>query len=263
MSSDYTLAYGTHANPEDGRCAMEWVSHLAGEPHSDQPKCVSPVLRAICIALNDSLEDEPRQRLRPYLARTIGTADDGLDEARSWMAIDWLIRTYTPAWLIPAGLLAPAARLGSLPPVLDEVSLRNAVAPLDRARSEARATRAAEHSAPWAAARMAARETAWTSAGAAAWAAARLAMADIAADRARACARAAAADAAVVAASDALRGRRLTGGRAAVKDAARAALAPTMMEMRASVMALLERMLPTEAVELPVVPLPAVFTTSV
>ena len=40
MSSDYTLAYGTHANPEDGRCAMEWVSHLAGEPHSDQPRCV-------------------------------------------------------------------------------------------------------------------------------------------------------------------------------------------------------------------------------
>ena len=122
MSSDYTLAYGTHANPEDGRCAMEWVSHLAGEPHSDQPKCVSPVLRAICIALNDSLEDEPRQRLRPYLARTIGTANDGLDEARSWMAIDWLVRTYTPAWLIPAGLLAPAARLSNLPPVLDEVS---------------------------------------------------------------------------------------------------------------------------------------------
>ena len=74
MNTDYTLAYGTHANPEDGRCAMEWVSHLAGEPHSDQPKCVSPVLRAICIALNDALDDEPRQRLRPYLARTIGTA---------------------------------------------------------------------------------------------------------------------------------------------------------------------------------------------
>jgi hypothetical protein len=85
----------------------------------------------------------------------------------------------------------------------------------------------------------------------------------MAADRARACARAAAADAAVVAASDALRGRRLTGGRAAVKDAARAALAPTMMEMRASVMALLGRMLPTEPVELPVVPVPAAFTTSV
>ena len=78
MSSDYRLGYGTHATPEDGRCAMEWVSYLAGEPHSDHPACVSPVLRAFCMTLNDSLEDTPRQRLRPYLARTIGTSDDGL-----------------------------------------------------------------------------------------------------------------------------------------------------------------------------------------
>ncbi|HUE25944.1 MAG TPA: hypothetical protein VMP89_04150 [Solirubrobacteraceae bacterium] len=46
MGTDYTLAYGTHATPDDGRCAMEWVSYLAGEPHSDHPACVSPVLRA-------------------------------------------------------------------------------------------------------------------------------------------------------------------------------------------------------------------------
>ena len=37
MSIDYTLAYGTHATPEEGRCAMEWVSYLAGGPHSDNP----------------------------------------------------------------------------------------------------------------------------------------------------------------------------------------------------------------------------------
>ena len=99
MSADYTLDYGTHRSPEDGRCAMEWVSHLAGEPHSDQPTCVSPVVRAFCIALNDGLETVPRQRLRPYLTRTIGTAGDGLDEQRAWMAMDWLIRTYTATWL--------------------------------------------------------------------------------------------------------------------------------------------------------------------
>jgi hypothetical protein len=77
MSSDYTLSHGTHATAQDGRCAMEWVSHLAGEPHTDTPACVSPVLRAFCVALNDGLADGPRQRLRPYLARTIGTAGDG------------------------------------------------------------------------------------------------------------------------------------------------------------------------------------------
>ena len=65
MSTDYTLAYGTHATPEDGRCAMEWVSFLAGEPHSDDPACVSPVLRAYCTTLNDSLDGRPATASTP------------------------------------------------------------------------------------------------------------------------------------------------------------------------------------------------------
>jgi hypothetical protein len=141
MGTDYRLAYGTHATPEDGRCAMEWVSYLAGEPHSDEPACVSPVLRAFCTTLNDSLEDGPRQRLRPYLARTIGTADDGLDEARSWMAMDWLIRTYAPRWLAVAGLTGSAQRLATLPAVLDVSGLQTALAALGLARRDTRASR--------------------------------------------------------------------------------------------------------------------------
>ena len=94
MSTDYMLAYGTHATPDDGRCAMEWVSYLGGEPHSDQPACVSPVLRAFCTTLNDNLEDGPRQRLRPYLTRTIGTADDGWTRlGPGWPWIGWSART--------------------------------------------------------------------------------------------------------------------------------------------------------------------------
>jgi hypothetical protein len=250
MNTDYTLAYGTHANPEDGRCAMEWVSHIAGEPHSDQPKCVSPVLRAICIALNDSLEDGPRQRLRPYLTRTIGTADDGVDEARSWMAMDWLIRAYAPAWLRVGGLDAPAQELCSLAPVLDDHALKSALPLLERARRAAHDQRCAARSAPWAAARAAAREMAWGCAGAAAWAAARLAVGDIAGDRARAAARAAAADAAAVSARSALNGGPPPRGRAATKDAARVALTPTVEMLRESVLGLLDRMLPTEPVSL-------------
>ena len=145
MSSDYTLAYGTHATPQDGRCAMEWVSYLAGEPHSDEPVCVSPVLRALCVALNDGLADAPRQRLRPYLTRTIGTAADGLDPARAWMAMDWLIRAYTPAWLQLTELTelnAAARALAERAPVIDETSLHGALAPLDRARRTTRDARA-------------------------------------------------------------------------------------------------------------------------
>jgi len=254
MGTDYRLAYGTHATPEDGRCAMEWVSHLAGEPHSDEPRCVSQVLRAYCTSLNDSLDDGPRQLLRPYLARTIGTADDGLDEERSWIALDWLIRTYAPTWLGAAGLTKAAHELADLTPVTDAPSLRGALLALKAARRDARAAwfsslGAARAAAwiPWAAGRAAAREAAWSAAGAAAWTAARVAVGEIAGDRARAIAREIAGDAAAVIA----RAARMAAGRAAANDAARYALAPTLETLQRSAFTLLDRMLPTVSLDTP------------
>jgi hypothetical protein len=252
--SDYTLAYGTHASPQDGRCAMEWVSYLAGEPHSDQPACVSPVLRAMCIALNDGLDHEPRQRLRPYLTRTIGTANDGLDMTRGWMAMDWLTRVYTPAWLRLAGLSDRAEGLEAAAEVADAASLRRALDLLEEARREARAARARAFRTPlptgWAAALaagMTGREAAWACAGAAAWAAARIGIGDIAGDRARAAARAAAGDAAAIAVRHSRESARRTGAR----SAARAALEPTLEMLADSAIELLDRMLPTEQLPLP------------
>jgi hypothetical protein len=250
MSSDYVLAYGTHASPGDGRCAMEWVSYLAGEPHTDAPKCVSPVLRAMCIALNDGLESGARQRLRTYLARTIGTADDGCDEQRGWMAMDWLARAYTPAWLDLGGRHRFAAALVGLPAVTDGRSLRRALTALEAARRDVRAARAHAFgmSLPtsWAAT-VAGREAAWSCAGAAAWAAARLGVGDIAGDRARAAARATAG----VAAAIAIRRFPDQVVRAGVRGAARAVLGPTLDGLSDSALRLLDRMLPTELISLP------------
>ncbi|MBV8987972.1 MAG: hypothetical protein JO372_05350 [Solirubrobacterales bacterium] len=253
MSTDYRLAYGTHATPEDGRCAMEWVSYLAGEPHNDQPHCVSPVLRAFCVALNDGLEDEPRQRLRPYLARTIGTSADGMDVARAWMAMDWLIRTYTPTWLAAAGLADSAGQLRSLQPLTGAEDLLAALSALDYARRRAAAGVYGRAPGRWLgpgiAARSVAREKAWTTAAAAAWAAARLGIGEIAGDRARAIARTAAGDAA---ASIAREAAAAAAGRAAAKEAARAVLAPTVRILQDSVFELLNRLLPTEVLTVPV-----------
>jgi hypothetical protein len=76
MSSDYTFAHGTHATPDEGRCAMEWVSYLAGEPHSDEPVCVSPVLRAFCTTLNSQC------RRSPASAAALSDPDDGYRRRR-------------------------------------------------------------------------------------------------------------------------------------------------------------------------------------
>jgi hypothetical protein len=258
-TADYTLAHGTHAAPEEGRCAMEWVSHLAGEPHTDAPTCVSPVLRAVCVTLNDGLADGPRQRLRPYLARTIGTADDGLDPARAWAAMDWLLRTYTPVWLRLAGLPGEAAALAAGPPIRCGETLAAGVADLAHGRRAARRMRASAFRAgrdPLSA-RVAAiaggragREAAWTCAGAAAWAGARVALGDDAGDRARALIRTIAGDSAAVAVAR-VGGDDVCGMPSGARAVRRAALGPTLEVLADSALGLLEAMLVTEAITLP------------
>ena len=100
------LAAGAHHTRDDGLCLLEAVAWVAGEAHSDHPTCTSTVLAAFGRELNDQLPDGLRQQLVPLVPRLIGTRGDGLDETRGYLALDWLIRTYTPAWLDLAGLTA-------------------------------------------------------------------------------------------------------------------------------------------------------------
>jgi hypothetical protein len=138
MVDKYFLSKGSHDRAADGRCAMEWVSYLAGEPHTDRPVCVSPVLARFCIALNDRLDDEQRQKLRPYLARTIGTAGDGRDEERLRLCREWLIGTALPEWCEFAGWDDLAERLRSMP---DALVAENVARTLRDVRAEAWARR--------------------------------------------------------------------------------------------------------------------------
>jgi hypothetical protein len=136
---------------------MEWVAYIAGEEHSDHPVCVDPVLGAFGRSWNDALDDVTRQRLRPYLARMIGTAGDGRSLERSWMCFDWLVRVHTPAWLDLAGLDGHARALRSLAAITDAASC-------DAAMPTVRAARAAAGDAAGDAAWAAARAAAWDAA---------------------------------------------------------------------------------------------------
>lgn len=111
QADPYYLSAGSHPDPQDGRCAMEFASYLAGEPHTAAPRCVSPTLTSFCIMVNDRLPDAERQKLRPYLARTLGTLDDGLDGDRVRLCRDWLLRVRLPRLLELAGVGGEARRL--------------------------------------------------------------------------------------------------------------------------------------------------------
>jgi len=212
-----TLLKGAHDDAEAGMCLLEAVSYFAGEPFSDEPKCTSPVLGIFGRTLNDVLPDDERQALRNYIPSMIGTAGDGHDEARSYLALDWLIRTHMPAFLALHETTrehATAAR--ALAPIVDMPTAA-------RAGVVVRAARAAARTAAWTAARTAAWTAAGDAAGDAAW--------DAAGDAARDAAGTAALTAARTAAWD------------SAWDAARAFLAPTVTELQDSAVQLMGRMI--------------------
>lgn len=70
--SKFELRRGNHDRPEDGLCVLEAVAWFEGEPHSDHPRCVCPVLAHFCRAFNDRLGDR-RQDLVPYIPRLANT----------------------------------------------------------------------------------------------------------------------------------------------------------------------------------------------
>jgi len=164
-----TLTSGAHSSRADGVCIMEAAAWLAGEKHSDHPQCVSPVLAEFGRRLNDALADGQRQYLKPFLPRLLNTAGDGRDETRGYMALDWLIRTYTPAWLDLAGLTAEASALRDVRRVADLVAAQAAAPVMREARDKSAATWDAAGDAAWAVAW----DAAWDAAWAAAWSAAR------------------------------------------------------------------------------------------
>src|SRR4051794_3922101 len=76
MASHQTvrLSAGCHLGPEDGMCAVELASVLAGESFSDHPRAVSPAVAAVLRGYNDGLDAERRQDLKPLSTACVGSA---------------------------------------------------------------------------------------------------------------------------------------------------------------------------------------------
>jgi len=171
------LDEGGHSDFNNGVCAMEAAAYIVGEPWSDHPQCVCPVIATFMRLWNDALPDGKRtELLLPLIPATVGTR--GSDEPanrRATMANDWLVRVHTPAWLRLAGLTGHADTLANLPEITDFAKTPDLMPAIEAARKDADAARAAAGDAARAAAgdaaRAAARDAAWDAARAAAGAA--------------------------------------------------------------------------------------------
>ena len=101
-----TLDYGGHHSPEQGMCAMEMVSYIAGERFSSRPECACPVITAFMISFNDTLPDNAtRDRwIKPLIlaiagSRVLqadGTKDKDVFMRRSLIAGDAALRYFIP-----------------------------------------------------------------------------------------------------------------------------------------------------------------------
>lgn len=127
------LGRGSHDHCDQGYCLYEAYNWLTREEYTDDcPPDVSLVLHEYGMRLNDALPDGARQELKRFLpsgdgpSPLSGTRRDGLDEARSYMALDWLIRTYMPAWLDLVGLTVEAQALRDLRRIVDLTAAEDA-----------------------------------------------------------------------------------------------------------------------------------------
>jgi len=84
------LSKGKHASPSEGACVMELASMLAGEPFSDRPASVCPVIAGFMRAYNDRVDDDRRQDLYRYAAEVVGTREaPEVEHARERRCLEW------------------------------------------------------------------------------------------------------------------------------------------------------------------------------
>jgi hypothetical protein len=102
------LSRGKHTSPRSGACVMELTSMLAGEPFSDRPECVCPVIGAFLRAYNDSIDNRRRQDLYAYAAEAVvSRACSGVEQAQVDRLNEWTeqrrrlsrTRRLVPQWL--------------------------------------------------------------------------------------------------------------------------------------------------------------------
>lgn len=105
------LSAGKHPSPQSGVCVMELASMLAGEPFTDHPRSVCPVVATVLRAYNDALDDSRRQDLYRYASAAVGTRGDRELRERRFELCRVFFGLDVPRWRLPFSRL-PTRALG-------------------------------------------------------------------------------------------------------------------------------------------------------
>jgi len=112
------LSQGKHRDPDHGACVMELASMLAGEPFSDRPRCVDPVIAGFLRTYNDGIDDRRRQDLYPLASSVVGSRSvPSVQAERARLCLHWAQSRYGTGRrgmrkLLPKRPLLPDGRLG-------------------------------------------------------------------------------------------------------------------------------------------------------
>jgi len=94
-------------------CVMSLVALLAGESHTDRPQAACPVIATFAIKINDGIDCDARQTLKPFAPRIIGTRD-GRARKRAWILVNAILTEVLPRRAEDAGKPIPRALIERL-----------------------------------------------------------------------------------------------------------------------------------------------------
>ena len=95
---------------------MSFVALLAGERHTDRPSTACPVITAFVIKINDAIDCDTRQALKPLAHDILGT-NDGHSRERAWFLARTCINDVFARLVSETGV---AAKLPTLPVSRDD-----------------------------------------------------------------------------------------------------------------------------------------------
>jgi hypothetical protein len=108
----FELVTGAGEREKRELCVMSFVALLAGERHTDRPATACPVIASYVIKINDAIDCDTRQDLKPLAARIMGT-NDGRQRERSWLLARECVNDVFARLLEDAG--APGEVVSNLP----------------------------------------------------------------------------------------------------------------------------------------------------